>query len=96
MLYTIKKKLSKAYTAITSMLVVVLLFVLQFVAFSGNFLFWKDGSFWMSLAVMVAILLLANSIYWKNGSNRAETNDKYLNSAIEYSVRINKIKNRQL
>ena len=93
MLYTIKKKLSKAYTAITSTLVVVLLFVLQFVAFTGDLSFWKDGSFWMSLAVMVVILLLANSIYWKNGSNRAETNDKYLNSAIEYSVRINKIKN---
>lgn len=93
MLYNLKKKLSKAYTAIASVIVVVLLFILQFVVFEGNLAFWKDGTFWMSLAVMVVILLLGNEIYWRNGSNRAEVNDKYINSAIEYSVRINRIKN---
>lgn len=93
MLYNLKKKLSKAYTAITSVIVVVLLFILQFVVFEGNLEFWKDWTFWMSLAVMVVILLLGNEIYWRNGSNRAEANDKYISSAIEYSVRINRIKN---
>jgi hypothetical protein len=47
----------------------------------------------MSLAVMVVVLLLGNEIYWRNGSSRAEVNEKYINSAIEYSVRINRIKN---
>lgn len=93
MLYNLKNKLSKVYTAITSTIVVALLFILQFVVFEGNFEFWKDGNFWMSLAVMVVILLLSNEIYWRNGSNRAEANDKYISSAIEYSVRINRIKN---
>lgn len=93
MLYDLKKKLGKAYTAISSIIVVALLFVLQFVVFESNIYFWKDASFWMSLAVMVVILLVANEIYWRNGSTRAEANDKYISSAIEYSVRINRIKN---
>lgn len=93
MLYNIKKKLSKAYTAISSIVVIALLFALQFVVFESNLYFWKDASFWMSLVVMVVILIAANEIYWKNGSTRAERDDKYINSAIEYSVRVNRIKN---
>ena len=93
MLYNLKKKLRKAYTAIATVLVVVLLFILQWVVFEGNLQFWRDSFFWMSLAVMVVILLLGNEIYWRNGSSRAENNEKYINSAIEYSVRINRIKN---
>ena len=93
MLSTVKKKISKFYTAISTAIVVTLLFILQFVVFEGNIYFWKDASFWLSLLVMVVILVLANEIYWKNGSARAEQNDKYINSAIEYSVRINRIKN---
>ena len=93
MLYDLKKKLSKAYTAIATGLVVLLLFALQYVIFRSNLLFWQDSNFWVSLAVMIVILLLGNEIYWRNGSKRAENNEKYINSAIEYSVRINRIKN---
>ena len=93
MLYNLKKKFSKAYTAIASSIVVIFLFILQFVVFESNLSFWKDASFWLSLAVMIVILVVGNEIYWRNGSTRAESNEKYINSAIEYSVRINRIKN---
>lgn len=95
MLYNLKNKINKLYTTISTIIVVALLFVIQFVVFEGNLYFWKDASFWLSLVVMVAILLVANEIYWKNGSTRAEQNEKYINSAIEYSVRINRIKNNK-
>ena len=92
MLHTLKKKLAKAYTTIATAIVVAILFVLQFVVINGNLYFWREVSFWLDLAVMVAILIIANEIYWKNGSARGELNDKYINSAVEYSVRVNRIK----
>ena len=92
MLHNLKKKLAKAYTIITTTIVVFVLFVLQFVVIHGNLYFWKSNTFWMDLAVMVAILLIANEIYWKNGSSRGELNDKYINSAVEYSVRVSRLK----
>lgn len=95
MLYNLKNKISKLYTTISTIIAVALLFVIQFVAFESNLYFWKDASFWSSLVVMVAILLVANEVYWKNGSTRAEQNEKYINSAVEYSVRINRIKNNK-
>ena len=89
----IKKKLSKAYTVIATVIIVSILFILQFVVLEGNIYFYKSLSFWMDLAVMIMILILANEVYWKSGSKKAEYNDKYISSAIEYSVRISKIKN---
>lgn len=93
LLHNLKKKLAKFYTAISTIIVIAILFVLQFIVIQGNLGFWKDSSFWMDLAVMVAILLIANEIYWKNGNARGELNDKYVNSIIEYSVRVNRLKN---
>lgn len=93
MLHNLKKKLAKAYTIISTTIVVFVLFVLQFVVIHGNLYFWKSNTFWMDLVVMVAILLIANEIYWKNGSSRGELNDKYINSAVEYSVRVSRLKN---
>jgi hypothetical protein len=95
MLHTLKKKIAKAYTAIATAIVVAVLFVLQFVIINGNLYFWRELSFWTDLAVMVAILIIANEIYWKNGSARGELNDKYINSAVEYSVRVNRIKTHE-
>lgn len=93
MLHNLKKGLSKVYTVLSTAIVVLLLFVLQFVIIDGNFEFYKDTSFWTNYAVMIVILITINEIYWRNGSKRGELNDRYIGSAVEYSVRINRIKN---
>lgn len=93
MLHNLKKGLSKVYTLFSTAIVVLLLFVLQFVMIDGNLEFYKDTSFWANYAVMIVILVTINEIYWRNGSKRGELNEKYIGSAVEYSVRINRIKN---
>lgn len=93
MLQKFKKGLSKLYTALSTAVIVLLLFVLQFVILDGNLEFYKDTSFWTNYAVMMLILVSINEIYWRNGSKRGELNEKYVGSAIEYSVRVNRIKN---
>ena len=93
MFHKFKKQLPKLYTHISTALVVLVLFMLQFVAIDGNLEFYKYSEFWFSLAIMLAILIVINEIYWRNGSSRGELNDKYISSSIEYSIRVNKIKN---
>ena len=93
MLHKFKKQLPKFYTHILTALVVLVLFMLQFVVINGNPEFYKDSEFWFSLAVTLAILLVINEIYWKHGSSRGELDNKYLGSSIEYSIRVNHIKN---
>lgn len=93
MLYNLKKGLSKVFTMLSTAVIVLLLFVLQFIILDGNLKFYKDTSFWTNYAVMLAILITINEIYWRNGSKRGELNEKYIGSAVEYSVRINRIKN---
>ena len=93
MLHKIKKQLPKFYTHILTALVVLVLFMLQFVIVNGDLEFYKDTEFWFSLAITLAILFVINEIYWRNGSSRGLLNDKYLGSSIEYSIRVNHIKN---
>lgn len=92
-LHTIKKQLPKFYTHIQTALVVLVLFMLQFVAVHGSLEFYKDPEFWTSLVITLSILFIINEIYWKNGSARGELNTKYLGSSVEYSIRVNRIKN---
>lgn len=93
MLYNLKKGLAKLYTILSTAIVVLLLFVLQFVFIDGNFKFYEDTSFWTNYAIMLVVLITINEIYWRSGSKRGELNDMYIGSVIEYSVRINRIKN---
>lgn len=93
MLHRLKKQLPKFYTHILTALVVIVLFMLQFVVINGDLEFYKDSEFWFSLAITLAILLIINEIYWKNGGSRGELDPKYLGSSIEYSIRVNHIKN---
>lgn len=93
MFHRLKKQLPKFYTHISTALVVIILFILQFVVLEGNLEFYKDYDFWFSLFVMLAILIVVNEIYWRNGTVRGEVNDKYIGSSIEYSIRVNHLKN---
>lgn len=93
MLYNLKKGLAKLYTVLSTAIVVLLLFILQFVFIDGNFKFYEDTSFWTNYAVMMVVLITINEIYWRSGSKRGELNEMYVGSAVEYSVRINRIKN---
>ena len=93
MFHKLKKRLPKFYTHISTALVVLVLFILQFIVINGNLEFYKDSEFWLSLAIMLAILFVINEIYWRNGSSRGELDEKYLGSSIEYSIRVNHIKN---
>lgn len=93
MLHKFKKQLPKIYTHISTALVVLVLFMFQFVVINGNLEFYKDSEFWLSLAVMIAILIVVNEIYWRNGSSRGGLDPKYIGSSIEYSIRVNRIKN---
>lgn len=92
-LHRIKKQLPKFYTHIITALVVLVLFMLQFIVINGNLGFYKDTEFWFSLAITLAILIIINETYWKHGSSRGELDPKYLGSSIEYSIRVNHIKN---
>lgn len=93
MLHKFKQQLSRFYSALATIIVITLLFILQFVMVEGNLEFFKRLGFWTTLAVMIMILLVINEIYWRNGSKRGEANSKYIASAIEYSLRVNRIKN---
>lgn len=93
MLHKLKKQLPKFYTHISTALVVLVLFMLQFVVIEGDLQFYKNADFWASLGIMLAILVVINEIYWRNGSIRGCSDPKYLGSAIEYSIRVNHIKN---
>lgn len=92
-IHKLKKYLMKAAAGIVTVLMVAVLFVLQFVVFENNLYFWKDISFWFNLALMLAILVICAELYWRFGGQSGQRNEKYLNSAIEYSLRVNRIKN---
>lgn len=93
MFHKVKKQLAKFYAHIVTALVVLILFMLQFVILHGNLEFYKDTEFWFSLAITLSILVVINEVYWKHGSSRGELNEKYLGSSIEYSIRVSHIKN---
>lgn len=91
--HNLKRQLLKAAAGIVTALMVVVLFVLQFIVIEGNFEFWSSWSFWLNLAVMLIILVVCAEVYWRFGSAGAQRSPKYFNTSIEYSLRVNRIKN---